>query len=252
MCPKKTTMEDFEPDVSGFFDDFDSPVIKARFGEPPANYKAKAEGIGIHLTFDQKFTPSDGSGERNVEQFYSIGRPEFWEIKDGGKEVVNTKNPDKHAFNQNTSAWSLIEKMIIHVGDGDIKKGSEIFSKRDHYMTEAAFYLGLNYHWKQQKVLAYRGEKERKEVDMLLPEKFLGEVKPGSVGAPAVESSELDDKLVELAHGKDAKEIKQAVIKSKDFKGQTAYIREVINGTKIKNLEDAGLIMMDDETKKYV
>ena len=94
MCPKKTTLEDFEPDVSGLFDDFDGIIIKAKFGEAPPKYLEKAAGVGIYLTFDQKFTPSDGSGERNVEQFFSIVSPDIWEVKDGGKVVVNKKDAE--------------------------------------------------------------------------------------------------------------------------------------------------------------
>jgi len=249
MSPKKTSTADFEPDIGGIFDDFDSPIIRARFGDPPEKYKAKADAIGIHVTFDQKFNPSDGSGERNVEQFYSIGSKDNWEIKDGGKEVINTKNPDKHAFNQNTSVWQLVEKMILHAGAGDMKKGLELFSKRDHWMTEAAFYTYLNYHWKLQKVLMYRGgtdTKEKQSVDMLLPDKFIGETKEAEGSEPA-EASELDSKLLEFAHGKTEKEVKAASIKL--FKGNSTYIKEIINGPKLKNFVDSGELFVGDDGK---
>lgn len=249
MCPKRTTAADFEPDIGGLFDDFDSPVTKAYFGSAPAKYAEKmgGEGIGIYLTFDQTY--QDKGVEKNVEQFYSIGNVKNWEIKNDGAEVINTKDENKHQFNQNTNAWALVEKMVTHVGEGDFKKGQETFIARDKYMTEAAFYLGLTYHWKQQKVM---NPVQKTEHDVLLPDKFIGEVKPeAKATAKAAASADLDAKLVELAHGKTVKEVKSA--STKEFKGNSPYIREIINGKKLKELEDAGELFLDGdrETGKY-
>jgi len=244
MCPK--TVADFEPDVGGLFDDFDGTFIKVKFAEAPVKYseasESKTPGIGLYLTFDQTY--EKGGTTLNVEQFYSIGNPDNWEIVKEGSEVVNKKDPDKHAFNKNTNVWALVEKMIEHTGSGDAKKGLDFFIKRDHYMTQAAFYVGLAYHMKQQSVM---NPVKKEAHDVLLPNKFLGEKKVETVSGGA-ETSDFDEKLMAFVSGKTTAEVKKGALK--EFKGNSPYIREIVNGTKLADMEAAGLIAKDGD--KYI
>jgi len=240
MTPK--TYADFEPDLGGLFDDFDSPIISAKFGpNPNAEYTAKVkDNIGLEIELDS-------GGERPIVQWYSIGNIDQWNSEKDGAEVVRTKNPERHAFHQKTKAYALVEKMIQHVGGGDMKKGMDVFLKRDKFMTQAEFYLGLEFHWKQQDI---ENPVTKEKSQVLLPDKFLGEVKYEAKKGPAAgESSELDAFVVELSEGKNAREIKQAVLKDARFAGKDAYIASIVNGTKLTELEKAGSITKGPDGK---
>ena len=241
------TRADYEPDIGGLFDDFDSPILSAFFGENPREeYKAKAsDSIGILIELDS-------GGEKPITQWYSIGGTDQWQILNNGAEVVRTKNPDKHAFHQKAKAYALVEKMITLVGDRDKVKGMDYFiSKKDAYMTQNNFYTGLNFHWKQQDYSYTNPEtKEVVKTTGLFPDKFLGEATvTAKAAATPVPTDELDTIVVELSEGKDTRGLKQAVIRDDRFKGKDAFVQSVVNGSKIDQLEKVGKITKGPDGK---
>ena len=240
---------DFDPDLGGLFDDYDSAVLEASFsGNPNLEYVAKAgEGLGIVLTMDS-------GGDKPIQQFYSIGGKDQWQVLNNGREVVRVKNPDKHAFHAKSRASGLVEAMIMAVGKGNRDAGVEFFLKRDRFMTQADFYMGMNFHWKQQE-WKYTNPETKEEVKTtgLFPDAYLGEatVETSSKAPTAQVASNLDAIVVELASGKNVRELKQAVVRDERFKGQDAYVRELVNGPKIEQMEKAGQLTMGPD-KRYI
>mgnify|MGYP001599670104 CR=1 FL=1 len=225
----KTKLEDFSPEIGGLFDDFGGQTVSARFGpNPRPEYTAGSLGIILEI---------DSGGERPIEQWWSCGDPEKWQIARGGQEIINREKPDMHAFHRSSTAWELVKDMAIAIGEGDIAKGLQFFHKRDHWMTEAEMYTALSFHWKQKVMKTVEG----KDRDVLMPTKFLGEVK-GEVGS-------LDEILIELAHGKDEKALKSAAVKVDALKKGGPYLQAVVSGKKLTELKEAGKLFVGEDGK---
>jgi len=247
------TREDFMPDVGGFLDGIDGDITGAKFEIASGAYADKVKmggdepGVVIVLTVE--------SPELNkpVVQTYSVGDLKLWNILDGGTAIKNVKNPDKVNFRKGSMAMYLVEAMAIAMG-GDVAKGQELFAKGQYYMTEAAFYTGLSFGWTTQK----RDIPDGKTTNVPLPETFLGQAKNGAKGEVkdgtegAVADEVLDAILVASASGLDNTGIKTFAVKDLEIHSNPAYMKSVVSGSKLKELEDAGKITKDPATGKYI
>ena len=246
------TREDFQPDVGGFLDDVDGDITDASFGVASGDYADKVmlgradaqPPVIIRLTIESPDLESPAL------QSYSVGSQDIWEIQGAGKSIKNTKNPDKHVFRKGSRAWALVEAIMTAVGDGNLDKGQGLLIKRDKYMTEADFYIGLSFHWAVKSLETVSGGK----TNTPLPEKFLGEAK--GKAAPAqkieIEDTSLDAIIIENATDKTEKELKVFAIRNPDIKKNEAYMKAVISGKKLKQLEEEGKLMKDPDTQKFL
>ena len=255
----RTSRDDMELE-SGLASDFDGAIALVKFGVRD-EYAAVVGNSDPMLLLSIDATEALGT---YIEQAYSLGGAKQWRVEKGGSSIVSDKTPDSHRFNLACRAGQLVAKMIETVGAGDRTKGQEFFLKRDHYMTEAEFYAGLRFHWKRVPLPTVGGETR----DVLLPEKFLGEV-----GAPALSisgsgatvvtapaatapaaivtgySEELIDKLVDLCSGKTEREVKLALIKDEVMKKQADLVNSVFNKGLLKELGQAGKLVLGPDGK---
>jgi len=242
------TREDYEPTVTGILDGSEGVIVDAYLGpNPRPEYRAVAgDSPGLTLIIE-----SPGL-ERPVEQWYSVGGIDAWGISKDGQAIVNIKKPDVHRFNKNSRAWDLVEAIAIAIGEGDKGKGQDFFIKRGPNMTEAKFYIGLNFVW-EQKTLSTVGDGKS---NIPLPTKFLGEVSSvksvakASAAVTEAPPEEVIAKILALAPGKDAKGLKQAVLaarKSGEIEVTDTLMRELVSGPLLANLEKDGKLMVDSD-----
>lgn len=249
------TREDYEPEVTGFLDDVDGAIVDAYFEpNPRPEYQQKA-GMGPGLTIIVD-TPSL---DRPYEQWYSVGPEDHWKIGKDGQEVVNIKKPDKHQFNKQSRAWDFVDAVVATLGEGDMAKGQDVLIKRDKFMTEAPLYVGLNFHWRRKPLPTVGGG----TTEVPLPVTYLGEVAPGKRESPKAatavraDTSEIDNVIAEMASGKTVTELKKAVMVAKregkfgdkPFVPDDAYIRDLISGKRLEELENEAKIVKDAEGK---
>ena len=235
------TREDFEPEVTGFLEDSDGAIVDAYFGpntNPEYQAKAGTGGMGIMLTIDSPDL------QRPLEQWYSIGAEDNWSLSKDGLEVTKVKKPESHLFNKNSRGWVLVESMIAAIGAGDRAKGQDFMVKRDFYMTQAGFYKGLNFHWATKSVPVVG----KPNVDVPMPVVFLGEI-TGGVIATSASTDDLDQVVVDLAAGLDDRGLKQAAMKNVALKADNNYMRELVSGPKISELEKAGKLTRGPDGK---
>lgn len=251
------TREDYMPDVGAFLDDVDGDITDTEFHIATGDYADKIlmgggdakPSLGVTLTIESPEL------ERPASQFYSIGSADLWEIADDGKSITNTKNPGRHSFRKGSIAWVLVEAMFLAAGDGDISKGQDIIGiNRDKYMTQADFYTGTSWHWVAKPITSNIAGKTVSS-NPRVPEKFLGETKPaGKEAAPVAEVKDenLDAIIIEKATGKTERELKSFAVRNSDIKANDAYMKAIVSGKKLKELEDAGLLTKDPDTGTYI
>ena len=249
------TRDDFIPDVGAFLDNVDGDIVDAEFKIATGDYadKVMMGGEASKPPITVALTIESPELEKPATQSYSVGSQEFWEIQDGGKAIKNIKNPDRHLFRKGSRAWALAEAMMTTIGDGNLEKGQDFFIKRDVYMTEAKFYTGLSFHWATQSLDTVGGQK----TNTPLPEKFLGEAKPVTKGkatpvVDVVEDEELDALIVTNAPDKTDRELKSFAVRNPEIKKNDAYMKAIVSGKKLKQLEEAGLLTKDPDTEKYI
>ena len=236
------TREDYELET-GLADDFDGVIIDGFFEVNPQYSE-------ISGTTDPMLTLAIESPdlEQPAETRYSCGGAKQWQIGRGGQEITSARNPDSHRFNMSSRAGVLVSRLFSLVGNGDKAKGQDFFIARDRYMTEGAFYIGLNCHWKREPLKTVGGEPR----DVLMPDKYLGEVSPGKKAASTVAEApteDLDDIVIGLASGKTEREVKMKAMKEDKLKANEVYMRELISGNKLEQLEDAGKIAKGPDGK---
>ena len=232
------TREDYELET-GLADDFDG-VIADCFFEVNPQYSE------ISGTTDPMLTLVIESPdlEQPAETRYSCGGAKQWQIGRGGQEITSAKAPDSHRFNMNSRAGVLVSRLFTLVGNGNRAKGQDFFIARDRYMTEGTFYTGLNCHWKREPLKTVGGETR----DVLMPDKYLGEVSSdkgvsrAAAGVAVAPTDDLDEIVVGMVAGKTDREVKMTAMKEDKLKGNDAYMKELISGPKLKQLEDAGKI----------
>ena len=247
------TRDDFMPDVGAFLDNVDGDIVDTEFKIASGDYadKVMMGGSDAQPPVTIALTIESPELERPAIQSYSVGSQDLWEILDGGKAIRNVKNPDRHLFRKGSRAWALAESMMTAVGDGKLDKGQEFFIKRDAYMTEAKFYTGLSFHWATKSLGTVGGGK----TNTPLPEKFLGEAKPAKAAKVAVvevEDETLDAIIVENAPDKTDRELKSFAVRNPDIKKNDAYMKAIVSGKKLRQLEEAGLLTKDPDTQKYI
>ena len=248
------TKDDFMPDVGSFLDNVDGDIVDAEFDVASGDYadKVMLGGGDAQPPVVLKLTIESPDMDRPAVQSYSVGSQDIWEILDGGKRIQNIKNADRHLFRKGSRAWSLVEAIMEAVGDGKLEKGQEFFIKRDSYMTEAKFYTGLSFHWATKSLDTVTGGK----TNTPLPDKFLGEAKPVKGKATPVvtevEDEGLDAIMVENATDKTDRELKSFAVRNPEIKANDVYMKAVVSGKKLKELEEKGLLTKDPETQKYI
>ena len=240
----QVTREDLELE-SGLADDFDGAIVEARFGvrEEYAAIAGVADPM-IMLTIESPELPQP------IEQGWSCGAAKKWEAGVGGKNIVSGAKPDSKKFNVNARAGALVMRMFELVGNGNREKGQEFFLKRGYPMTDAQFYMGLDYHWKREPMSTVSGESR----DVLMPNAYLGEVKAKAAKAATEKGEyapELVDKLVELAEGRTARELKSEAVKTldKSATGYAAFIKAVVSGEVIEELKAQDKLIEGPDSK---
>jgi len=255
--------EDFLPDVGGFLDGIPGDIIDAEFTIASGEYadkmllgdsKAKP-GIMLSLTVESPKL------EKPASQGFSVGSQEQWEIVDNGKSITNLKNADKHTFRDGSIAMELVKAMALALGSGDMEKGQDEFVKREHYMTEAAFYTGLSFDWEVKTITRTINGKEVTSKPPL-PAKFLGATaatakkstaKPSSGSSSTSVSDEaLDTIIIDNAAGKNDRELKSFAVRQDAIKENDAYMKAVVSGKRLKELEEAGKLTKDPGTDTYL
>ena len=114
-------------------------------------------------------------------------------------------------------------------------------------MTQGGFYEGLNFHW-NLKTMTYKIGEKTIVNQVMLPTKFNGA--SVVVSAPATTKvDDLDVVVIELSAGRTDRELKQAVIRDERFKGKDAYLKELINGPRLANLEKEGKLTKGPDGK---
>ena len=252
------TRDDFQADVGGFLSDMDGEIIDAIFDLASGKYADQVMMGGSDASIPVVLTLTIEAPEldRPAIQSYSVGGQDVWEIIDGGKSITNIKNPDKHVFRDGSNAWELVEAIACALGEGDIGKGQDVFIKRDIPMTEAGFYIGLGkFHWGIKTIPRnIRGKPVTSNIP--IPEKFLGAGTAKVKGKPApvatVEDEALDQILIDNASGKTDRDLKSFAVRHSEIKGNDAYMKAVVSGKKLKELEDAGKLTKDPGTGIYL
>ncbi len=257
------TRDDYKPDVGGFLDGINGEIVEAMFDVASGEYadKVMLGGPDAKPPIVLILTVMSIDREEPITQSWSVGSQDTWEIINGGKAIQNIKNPDKHSFRSGSRAMSLVEAMMTAVGDGDLEKGQDIIIKRDKYMTEAAFYVDFNFGWATQQLATVQGGKT---TPVPLPAKLIGMAAvKGKTAQPAATKSAgkgtvvsadaaLDQLLADNANGKSEKELKSFAVRNPDIKKNDAYMKAVVSGKKLRELENAGTLTLDPDTKTYL
>lgn len=223
----KVTRDDMALE-SGLADDIDAAIAEAYF-EVKAEYAAKSGTSDPMLMLRLESPDLD----QPMEQGWSCGGAKQWEITKGGKEIISAVKPEGHQYNVNARAGKLVARMFELVGGGDKTKGQDFFLKRDKYMTQGEFYENLSFHWKREGMATVSGGTSQ----VLMPNAFLGEAKSTKAAKKEEANPELIEKFIALANGKTLKELKISAIK--EFKGPeySTFIKTVLNGELIEELE---------------
>lgn len=248
----KTNVTDFDL-PSGLPENFDATIVEAYFGEPPEKYIQKARQDGRGEPGPGLYLVSEGEDlEEPYNQFYSIGSN--WEMGEGGKSVINTKKPEVHAFQKNSSAGKLVIRILTLAGGGDIQKGKELMAARGILMTEAEFFLGMKLHWMRETTQTAVGT----ESSITIPDKFYGfsengkeEKKPAKAAEAkspeaSAEEGKLEDIVIKLAAGKNIKDLKSAIVKDEELKKNRAFVTSCVSGKRLAQMESDGKIIKDE------
>ena len=214
--------EDFALE-SGLANAFDGAVTDAWFAPPREEYVQRSGGEPtpfLHLKLEGPDLDSP------IDQVWSTGSAKQWKAVRDGKEIVSEKNPNLHAFVESSRAGELVGRIITLAGEGDKKKGVQVLKARGYLMTEAEFYLGLNFHWEREKKFTVGGE----ERDVLMPTVLLG-MDATAVSSPKESAySDADVETVKgLAKGKTEQQFKQQLMRSA-LKDNKQLLNEVFNG----------------------
>lgn len=255
------TREDFALEIGGFLDGVSGEITDAIFDVASGKYadQVMTGGGNAKPPIVLTLTVESPDLEKPAIQSFSVGSQDIWEIVDGGKAIQHIKDADKHSFRKGSMAGHLVESMMTALGDGDLEKGQAEIIKRDHYMTEAAFYTGLSFLWATKDITFQIGDKTVVSHPPM-PDKFMGMTKtgkaaPGTGGTKAggsVSNDTLDKILVDNASGKDEKALKSFAVRNPEIKKDDAYMKAVVSGKKLRELENAGTLTMDPTTKTYL
>ena len=252
------TREDFVPDVGAFLDNVDGDIVEAVFDIASGDYadKVMMGGGGTQPPVVLRLTIESPELDRPAVQSYSVGSQDVWEILDNGKAIQNIKNPDRHLFRKGSIGWALVEAIMTSIGEGNLEKGQDYFIKRDKYMTQADFYTGLSFHW-ATKALTFNIGGRTFTSNPPLPETYLGEAKPttkekADTTVTVVEDETLDAIIIGAAPDKNGRELKSFAVRSPDIKKNDAYMKAIVSGKKLRQLEEAGLLTRDPDTQKYI
>lgn len=259
------TREDLAPDIGGFLDNVSGEIIKATFELASGKYadQIMMGGGNAKLPVMLTITVDSPDLEKPAVQSYSVGGSDIWDIVGDGKSIVNIKTPEKRSFRKGSMAWRIVEAMMEAAGEGDIDKGQAYFIGRGHYMTDAAFFTGLNWQWevKEIKIEIGAGPNKKEIISRPpLPAKFLGETgKAAPAGkatktaaAPVAGAEGLDKILVENASGKSEKELKTFAVHNAEIKKNDGYIKGVVSGKHLRELEAAGTLVKDPDSGLYL
>jgi len=254
--PHAVTEQDMQVDESGgLYDDFDAQIVDIRFDFPRGEYqsavlagdKERESSPHIFLTLESPEL------SRNIDQNYSIGGKKGWEIGQDGASVTSKVNPENHQFHMSSFGGKLFTRMSEVIGKGDIKTGQQFLIQRGFFMTEAGMYIGLNFHWKREKLPQANSTKTS---DVLMPVAFLGDtiVPDGKAPTGAAVDDDAIIMLVALATGvtdgvpKNDMGLKTAILKS-DLKDNKKLITQVFNQGLLDTLVKEGRMARDSDGK---
>ena len=235
---------------TGLMDDFDGTISRQTyFGDPKEEYAGISGSSDpvLHLIVDVPGL------EEPIEQTYSLGAKQGWEVQRDGAEVTSALNPDIHSFNNRSRAGQLVDHMAKALGAGDGDVGIDVLLQRDRYMTEAEFYWDYALHFKQVPLpTAQKGETR----DVLMPVALAAVAPTPAARAPAAKAAApkaavgytlTDDetvRIVELAMGKSEAQLKSALLK--EFSGNTALKTEIFNKGLLARLVKDGTLTVAD------
>jgi len=281
----KTRREDFMGDSGGFLDGVRGVVIDAKFEIASGAYadKMAADNETAGATTEAKKPPvvltltvESDELEKPATQSWSVGGQDIWDIQEGGKVIVNKKNPDKHIFRNGSNAYDLIEGMALAIGskgkpfaNGDdygavIEEGQKLFGERDFYVTESGFYLGFDFTWAQETIEKTIGKTVR-SIRVNIPKIYHGVADKTAASAPVKvankqvktgpvdeEEAILDKLLMDNATGKTEKQLKSWAVKQDAIKANDAYMKKITSGEKTAQLAAAGKLILDDSDGTYL
>jgi hypothetical protein len=259
------TREDLAPDIGGFLDNVPGEIIKATFELASGKYADQIMMGGGNAKLPVMLTISVESPdlEKTASQSYSVGGSDVWDIVGDGKSIVNIKAPEKRSFRKGSMAWRLVESMMEAAGEGDIDKGQAYFIGRGHYMTDAAFFTGLNWQWEVKEIKIEIGSgANKKEIISRppLPAKLLGATEAAATGktatktaaAPVAGAEGLDKLVIDNASGKSEKEVKTFAVHNPEIKKNDAYMKSIVSGKKLRELEASGTLVKHPDTGLYI
>ena len=228
---------------SGFWGE----VIKAKFGYDSKYSEQAGEDIpGLIIWIDREDKGEDDE-DKEMRQFYSLGKAKGWEVDDDEESVESSENPDDNSFHENSRAGEVVKKIMSIIG-------VKAVTNRGFYMTEADFYLELGSLYWEQVPMDVVGEKGKKK-SVLLPTKGKkGKGKKDEDEEPKKEKKkksfevEEDDleKIKELASGKSKSELRKAIRKDDDLKRNSELMNYLYEEDGFKELEKAGELVFED------
>jgi hypothetical protein len=153
----------------------------------------------------------------------------------------------------------LVKAMALALGDGDMEKGQEEFVKRNMYMTEAAFYTGLSYDW-EIKVVTREINGKTVTSKPPLPVRLLGTTaatakkngKSTKSSGSGVTNDALDKIIIDNAAGKTDRELKSFAVRQDAIKDNDAYMKAIVSGKRLQELENEGKLTKDPSTDQYL
>jgi len=243
---EKMTARDFDLD-SGLFSGGQGKIIDASFEpNPQEKYQRRSDSPGLSLLIESTQT------DEPFPQWNSIGEKKEWKVQDRGGSVVSKTSPDSRVFNMNSRGGQVVTGMLKAIGGGDVEKGKAIVAKRGYPMTDARFYVGWDFDWKQI-TAEYQIDGEDVKSTFVIPVELLGEpdesdAKPRKKGGKAVEAHDLDEALVAIVadnEGLSEVKLKKLVLSDELIKTDDAYTKSVVTGNRIQFLIDEGKLAKD-------
>ena len=251
----KVTGQDLIPE-SGEFDDFAGPIREAHFEKAGENYPKSASGaVAIML---QCRVESDQFEEPVRLGGFKVGDTDKWEVSEDERELTPIKGKTK--FNSKSTGGIFVAELMRVAGTGNIESGANLLAGRGFLTTQSGFYAGLDSHWVKREFENPMG-KDKNPVIVQIATEY---VKIAEIAAPAKaeKKAKADGKFVitpidlaklkEIASGKDRKELKAAVIKDAGLKANTALMNDIYSKDLITKLTEAGELILDSDTGKYV
>ena len=254
----KVTGQDLIPE-SGGFDDFAGRIKEAWFEPAGENYpKGPAPDYAAAIMLQCR-VESDSFEEPVRLGGFKVGDTLKWEIAKEGLELTPVKGKTK--FNSKSPGGIFVAELMRVAGSGNIEAGANTLAARGFLTTQSGFYEGLDSHWVKREFENPMG-KDKDPVKVQVATEYVKIAEAtAAVKAPKVTKAkggkfeatpEEIEKLKSIASGKDPKEFKAAILKDAGLKANTALMNEIFSKGLIGKLQEAGELILDSDTGKYV